>query len=185
MRSLPVQQDTIDLLVTAMLISSTDITQAASRQPIITPGLAPAAVLAGADRIGQQLWDENYASVSEANSRHIPAPRYEWQPIAELLGERIDIEQILQIERSRLYLSEVSCHHPGWDDSEAHAQLERLREAIGARLCFHPHEASPEHAGVYEYAGLSRAVDEWTREIGFRAVLSVDGARQTREGRAS
>ncbi|KDA05298.1 hypothetical protein DC31_17225 [Microbacterium sp. CH12i] len=185
MRVLPVQQDTIDLLVTAMLISSTDITQAPSLSPIITPGLAPAAVLAGADRVGQQLWDENYASVSEANKRDIPAPRYQWQPVAELLGERIDIEQILQIERSRLYLSEVSCHHTGWDGSEANAQLERLREAIAARLYFHPHEASPEHAGVYEYAGLSRAVDEWTREIGFRSLLSVEGARQTREGRAS
>lgn len=185
MRADPVHRDTIDLLVTAMLISSTDITKADSRLPIITPGLAPAAVLDGADRIGQQLWDENYASVSYANNRIIPAPRYEWQPVAELLGERIDVEQILQIERSRLYLEEVSCHHEAWDDSDARVQLSRLAEAIAARLYFHPRESSPEHAGVVEYAGLSRAVDEWTREIGFRSRLDVDDASRAREGRAS
>jgi len=185
MRALPVPQDTIDLLVTAMLISSTGFTRPHSHRPADVPDPALSAEVAGADRIGQQLWDENYASVSYINGRPIPAPRYEWQPVAELLGAHIDVEQILQIERSRLYLEEVSCHHDGWDSSDARAQLNRLAETIAARLCFLPRESSPEHAGVIEYAGLSRAVDEWTREIGFRARLDVDGARRTPEGRAS
>lgn len=185
MRALPVPRDTVDLLVTATLISSTDVTQAPARSPIITPGQSPEAVLAGADRIGQQLWDENYASVSFANHREIPAPRYEWRPVAELMGDRVDVEQILQIERSRLYMMEVSCHHDGWDDSEAQKHLHRLGQSIEARLYFHPREASPEHAGVIEYAGLSRAVDEWTRDVGFRASLTVDSARRLREERSS
>ncbi|MFX8397132.1 hypothetical protein ABTL72_19220, partial [Acinetobacter baumannii] len=91
----------------------------------------------------------------------------------ELMGDRIDIEQILQIERSRLYMEEVSCHHPGWDDSEANRQLSRLEQSIAARLYVHPREVSPQEPGVVEYVGLSRAVDEWTREIGFRATLTV------------
>ncbi len=82
MRALPVPQDTVDLLVTAVLISSTDITQSPARLPIITPGRAPETVLAGADRIGQ-------------------------------------------------------------------------------------------------YVGLGRAVDEWTREVGFRTTLAVEAARKT------
>ncbi|MFX8840768.1 hypothetical protein ABTM78_20655, partial [Acinetobacter baumannii] len=67
MRALPVPQDVVDLLVTAILISSTDITQSPARVPIVTPGRSPAAVLADTDRLGQQLWDENYASISYAN----------------------------------------------------------------------------------------------------------------------
>lgn len=80
---------------------------------------------------------------------------------------------------------EVSCHHDEWDDSEALRQLSRLGESIEARLHFHPREVSPEIPGVVEYVGLSRAVDEWTREIGFRAALTVDSARGLREGRSS
>lgn len=179
MRALPVHQDVVDLLVTAILISSTDITQTPARVPIVTPGRAPADVLAGADRIGQQLWDENYASVSFANRCAIAAPRYEWRPVAELMGERVDVEQILQIERCRLYLEEVSCHHDGWDDSPARSQLNRLGQSIEARLYFHPRETSAEHAGVVEYVGLARAVDEWTREVGFRATLAVEAAHKT------
>ncbi len=176
MRALPVPQDVVDLLVTAILISSTDITQSPARVPIVTAGRSPAAVLADADLLGQQLWDENYASVSFANGCSVPAPRYEWRPVAELLGDRIDTEQILQIERCRLYMEEVSCHHPGWDDSTANRQLGRLEQSIAARLYFHPREDSPEEAGVVEYVGLSRAVDEWTREIGFRSTLTVAAA---------
>lgn len=176
MRALPVPQDVVDLLVTAILISSTDITQSPARVPIVTPGRSPAAVLADADRLGQQLWDENYASVSFANRCHLPAPRYEWRPVAEFMGDRVDIEQILQIERSRLYMEEVSCHHAGWDNSEANRQLSRLEQSIAARLYFHPREASPQEPGVVEYVGLSRAVDEWTREIGFRSSLTVAAA---------
>lgn len=179
MRALPVHQDVVDLLVTAILISSTDITQTPARVPIVTPGRSPADVLVSADRIGQQLWDENYASVSFANGCSVTAPRYEWRPVAELMGDRVDVEQILQIERCRLYLEEVSCHHDGWDDSPARNHLRRLGQSIEARLYFHPREASAEHAGVVEYVGLGRAVDEWTREVGFRTTLAVEAARKT------
>lgn len=181
MRALPVPRDTVDLLVTAALISSTDITQSPARLPIITPGQSPEAVLAGADRIGQQLWDENYASVSFANGCSVIAPRYEWRPVAELMGDRVDVEQILQIERNRLYMEEVSCHHNGWDDSPARNHLRRLGQSIEARLYFHPRDVSPELPGVVEYVGLSRAVDEWTREVGFRTSLAVEAARNPQD----
>lgn len=73
-------------------------------------------------------------------------------------------------------MEEVSCHHAGWDDSEANRQLSRLEQSIEARLYFHPREASTQEPGVVEYVGLSRAVDEWTREIGFRSSLTVAAA---------
>ncbi|MDZ5146305.1 hypothetical protein [Microbacterium testaceum] len=129
--------------------------------------------MADLDHLGQQLWDENYASVSFAHRCRLSTPRYEWRPVAEILAHHIEVEQVLQIERSRLYLQEVSCHHSAWDGSESRRQLQRLEDSVAARLVFHPIAPSPGEAGAIEYLGLSCAVDEWTREVGFRTPLTV------------
>jgi plasmid stabilization system protein ParE len=191
MRALPVPRDTIDLLVTAAFISSPDSAHAkllpwpGARKPlgIVADGRDPQRVLAGADHMGQLLWDENHASVSYAERCTVTAPAYEWHPVAELLGTHVDVEQILQIERSRLYVIENSCHHPDWDDSAADRFLQRLGKAIEARLVDQPRVLSPEIAGVIEYEGLSRAVDEWDRSVGFRAPLAAGDVQRQSEGR--
>ncbi|WP_417541394.1 hypothetical protein [Microbacterium maritypicum] len=183
MRALPVHQDTIDLLVTAAFISSPDTVLLTHESlAIVAAGRDPKRVLAGADQIGQLLWDENHASASYAEKCEIAAPRYEWRPVAELMTTHVDVEQVLQIERSRLYLIETSCHHPAWDDSAANKFLQRLGLAVEARLALHPRVLSPEVPGVIEYEGLSRAVDDWQRTVGFRDSLNVAAAQKLSEG---
>jgi hypothetical protein len=183
MRALPVHRDTIDLLVTAAFISSPDTAlQPRGSLAIVSEGRAPQRVLAGADQMGQLLWDENYASVRFAEKCAIAAPLYEWRPVAELMTSHVEVEQVLQIERSRLYLMETSCHHPEWDDSAARTFLRRLGLAVESRLAVHPRVLSPEVAGVVEYEGLSRAVDDWQRTVGFRDTLNVAAAQKLSEG---
>ena len=55
MRAFPVNRDTIDLLVTAAYISTPAYRSSTPRE-----------LAENADRMGQSLWDENYASVSYA-----------------------------------------------------------------------------------------------------------------------
>ncbi len=164
MRAFPVNRDTIDLLVTAAYVST----------PVhrITH---PRELVEQADRMGQLLWDENHTSVGFAIGEHITAPRYEWQPVAEIVP-CADDEQVLQIERSRLLLAEVSCHHDGWDDSPARELLEQLGAAIARRFAHWTLVPSPEHRGVMEYAGLHRVSELWERQIGFRYPLTNDAA---------
>ena len=166
MRALPVSRDVIDLLVTAAFISTT-----AYRDH----DYSPPQLVAEADRLGQLLWDENHRSVSFAHIIDLPAPSYTWQPVIEI-SYAIDVEQALQIERSRLFYAEVSCQHHGWDDSEARDLIDRLGNAIDRRLAGHKIVDSAEHAGVLEYEGLSRAIEEWERPVGFRERLTADSA---------
>lgn len=167
MRALPVLKDTIDLLVTAAYITG------AGRCDCHPAGtLSPGEI----DALGQSLWDENHSSVGFAAGIHLRAPRYEWQPVAELVASRWSDEQVLQISRARLYVEEVSCHHEGWDESEARLLLERLARWVAQRMTGYPVQSSPIDAGVIEYSGISRFPEEWTREIGWRANLSADEA---------
>ncbi|MFW1489795.1 hypothetical protein ACEV9X_22940, partial [Vibrio parahaemolyticus] len=70
MRAFPVNRDTIDLLVTAAYISTPAYRSSTPRE-----------LAQNADRMGQSLWDENYASVSYTIKQRVVAPRYEWQPV--------------------------------------------------------------------------------------------------------
>lgn len=170
MRAQPVPQDTIDLLITAAYTSTTLLRGPDGISPL------PALLIANADRLGQHLWDENYASVTSAIGRRLTAPVYQWQPVAELLHARWTDEQVLQVERTRLYYAEVSCHHFQWDSSEARELVEQLSHVVEDKLRGYPISDCPEHAGVMEYSGLSRFAEEWTRLIGFRDNLAGTGA---------
>lgn len=165
MRALPVSRDVIDLLVTAAFISTT----AYQDHPH-----SPTQLVAEADRMGQLLWDENHRSVSFVHIINLPAPSYTWQPVIEI-SYAIDVEQALQIERCRQFFAEVSWHHHGWHDSEARELIDRLGHAIDRRLAGHRIVDAAE-AGVLEYEGLSRALEEWERPVGFRELLTADAA---------
>lgn len=162
MRALPMPKDTIDLLVTAAFIT----------QSVRCTCHCTMHTVADLNTLGQSLWDENYATVQLTTLIPLRSPRYRWQPVAELLGSGWTNEQVLQVARTRLYAEEVSCHHPGWDDSPAHHTLEDLAGWIAKRMVGHPLQQSPTDAGVIEYAGLDRLPEVWTREIGWRENLS-------------
>ncbi|MGC5225156.1 hypothetical protein ACPW96_21515 [Micromonospora sp. DT81.3] len=165
MRAFPLNRDSIDLLVTAACITTT-----AHRSDAVA-----ADIVITADALGQLLWDENHSSVSFATGEHITAPRYDWQPVAEIIPTA-DGEQLLQIERTRLLFEEVSCHHDGWDYSTAGAVMEALRAEISTRLAGRSLVSSSDNLGVLEYDGLSRAAEMWDRTIGFRYPLEAGTA---------
>lgn len=170
MRALPVLKDTIDLLVTAAYITGAGECSCTGSRP---------RSIAEIEDLGQSLWDENHSSVGFAAGIHLPAPHYEWHPVAELIAPRWTDEQVLQIALTRLYVEEVSCHHEGWDESAAHRVLEDLARWVAQRMIGYPVEASPVDSGVFEYSGINRLPEEWTRDVGWRTNLSAAEATTT------
>lgn len=158
-------KDTIDLVVTAAVLGT--------KKPNGTDHDSATDVVL-ADRIGQVLWDANYASASTARGIEIPAPTYVWQPVFDLMWQEgvdqpdysLTIAQLLQIERSRLFLSENSREHAGWETSQARLFLQQLDLAITSRLRNWPCIPA-EDPGVLEYLGLRAATATWTRARGF------------------
>lgn len=156
-----VPTDTIDLLITAAMLGF---------RPGETRSAAqPQQIVALADRYGQSLVDENHASVSTARGVPVPAPRYEWTPVFELLWreEEADLvtdEQALQLERSQLLVVENSREHEGWEGSLAERLMDRLGAALAGRLRNWPLDPDPDNAGVLEHRGLSSIDGRWTRE---------------------
>lgn len=163
MRAEPVSQDVIDLLVTTLYNF-----QGAEGMPI--PGAVTVLDLAG-----QLLWDENYRSVMIETGEHLPAPKYTWRPVAELLGSHLLDEQLLQVEQCRLFLEEVSCHHEDWTTCTARNLLSSIRDGVARRLALYPSVPSPVDTGVLEYSGMSRLPEQWTRDIGWRVNISASG----------
>lgn len=165
-------KDTIDLIVTAAVIG----TRRENDDPERVRFLADRA-----DEIGQQLWTANYASVNAARGSEIPVPIYAWQPVFDLIWQTdrdqadysLTPEQTLQIERSRLFLSENSREYPEWETSEACKFLEQLGTAVEARLSGWP-IAQGEDPGVLEFRGLSAVNPRWTRNAGFPETSRAD-----------
>lgn len=167
MSAFTINKDTIDLVVSAAVIGG---------RPTHDPGPEAARdLVAHADRIGQKLWDANYAAVNHRYGLSDPVPTYEWAPVAELMGYSISPEKMIQIERSRLCIAEQSCDYPRWDGSSARVFLDRLGEAIARRLTDWPMVPSVEHSGVMEYAGLSDAAEVWERGLGFKSIARPAG----------
>lgn len=160
MLAITVDTDTIDLLVTAAVLGSA---------PDGSPRMRGRDLASIADEYGQALLNENYASASYARGVPLQPPTYTWRPVFELFwreepGQTLTEQQALQLEKSRLLVSENSREHPGWDGSTAQQLLEALGRAVADRLKDWPVVPSTEHAGVYEYAGLGELDGAWTRQ---------------------
>ena len=87
--------------------------------------------------VGQQLWDENIASVHtrypDEPLEDLPGPRgenftYHHQVPECLMGTL----SLLKLARSYAY---QSCEHEGWAGSRARTLIERLQTAMYARYC--------------------------------------------------
>ena len=163
-------KDTIDLIVTAATLGTRSSNDAGHDQMLVQR----------ADQIGQLLWEANYASAAHARGVDLSAPSYTWEPVFDLMWQEatdepdfsLTPEQTLQVERCRLFLSENSREHPGWEDSAAQLFLGQLGAAVGARLRDWPVSAG-EDPGVLEFKGLSSATPRWTRECGFSPLAST------------
>lgn len=167
-----VPKDTIDLVVTAAVIGTRRGDETGERSRFL---------VRRADEIGQQLWNTNYASVNRARGSSIPTPTYEWEPVFDLIwqpGEQEDYSlttlQTLQIERSRLFVSENSREAVDWESSEARTFLEQLGDAVESRLQNWP-KGPGEDPGVLDFVGLNQVEPRWTRMVGFPTAIRAEG----------
>ncbi len=167
-----VPKDTIDLIVTTAVIGALRDDTTGDRSRFLARR---------ADEIGQQLWDTNYASVNRARGSSIPTPSYQWEPVFDLIwqpAEQADYslttEQTLQVERSRLFISENSREALEWETSESRTFLEQLGAAVQTWLRAWP-IGPGEDPGVLEFVGLSQALPAWTRTSGFPASIRAEG----------
>lgn len=73
--------------------------------------------------LGQLLWDENVRSVDHLYRESNPCERY------VLHTTEGDLDPLAVLKAIDCYVHQ-SCEHPGWEDSDAHAWVTRLRGAI-------------------------------------------------------
>lgn len=73
--------------------------------------------------LGQLLWDENARSVDHRYQETNPRDRY------VLHTTEGDLDPVAVLKAVDCYIYQ-SCEHPGWEDSDAHTWMTRLREAI-------------------------------------------------------
>jgi hypothetical protein len=160
MGAVTVHKDTIDLITTTFITGGTQNNKEISS---FTKLMADTQ----ADLFGQALWDQNYAAVYYQRTTDISVPEYSWQPVAELINEKLEIKHIIQIEKSRRYLQRNSDQHPAWEQSQAKQLLERLERAIKDTLDGWPLIPAHNNAAHCDYQGIETAIWDWRRENGF------------------
>lgn len=152
-----VPRDTIDLLVSAALLRSKPLEPEPARELVRL-----------ADRLGQALWDENHAALSEDLEREIPAPHYEWQPVLELTAFTINDREVIQVERCRRFLRAQL--RPG-EQTLAHELLDQLGAAVANRLEAWP--IAPLATGDVDYLGMADAAEQWSRSMWAIAIANT------------
>lgn len=141
-----VPKDTLDLLVSAALLRSEEPDTDASADLVIL-----------ADKIGQELWDENHAALSIDLEREVSAPSYRWRPVFELAEFSITDAEVLQVERCRRFLLEQCRPH---SLSPALTILNQLGTAVANRLAEWPLAA---RGTTVDYLGIEETVEQWRR----------------------
>lgn len=122
-----------------------------------------------ADLLGQDLLNENFASVNYRYSEEEPVPEYHWQPVAEIQAEKLSALTLLQILNAVHCYEYQSCEHPTWTDSKAfwvaqaiEAWCEtKLTEAKWPKTTLPYDRDKPPAFRAPEYMAW-----EWTREKG-------------------
>lgn len=166
-----VHKDSIDLIVTAVIIAGLrgdrDVPSDASRQ-----------VIAHADDMGQILWRSNVAAVNKLYGTDEIPPQYEWRPILELMGLDLTPDQLIQIERTRRALVEQCADDPTWSTSSAKRLLNVLEVAVAKSLTGWPRV--PLTGSTYEtdYVGIAQTSDAWSREQSFQTLTRPAGQAQ-------
>jgi hypothetical protein len=166
-----VHKDSIDLIVTAVIIAGLhgdrDIPSEASKK-----------VIAHADDMGEILWRANVAAVNNLYGTDEISPPYEWRPILELMGLDLTPDQLIQIERTRRALEQQSSDHPDWPTSPAKRLLEALGGAVSKALTGWPRLPLASNSRETDYAGIAQATDAWSRNQGFRMLTRPAGQAQ-------
>lgn len=152
-----VSDDTIDLLVSALMILGL------SPDPAKPMPTGSQCVTHVADGIGRELSDANLDAVSLAEATNPPRSTYRWQPIMEVaLSYLLQPTVALQVEAARRHYVRNCASHPGWEQSQARQIVARLGESLRkGPLLRWPRE---NHGDL---RGIRKCEPAWTRENGF------------------
>lgn len=73
-----------------------------------------------ADLLGQDLLNENYASVNHRYTEQEEVPAYSWTPVSEYQVGTLSTMQLFQVLNAAHCYDYQSCEHPAWSDSKAY-----------------------------------------------------------------
>jgi hypothetical protein len=90
-----------------------------------------------ADLLGQDLLNENFASVNHRYSEQEPVPEYHWTPVAEVQAAELDALLLLQILNAVHCYEYQSCEHPAWTDSKAFWVSQAIAAWVETKLTEH------------------------------------------------
>lgn len=157
MSTVLVSDDTIDLLVSALMLLGL------SPDPAKPMPTGAQCVTHVADGIGRELSDANLDAVSLAEGTNPPRSTYRWQPIMEIgLSYVLQPTVALQVEASRRHYVRNCASHPGWNQSQARQIVARLGESLRRG----PLQRWP-RASHGDLQRLQECEPAWTRDSGF------------------
>lgn len=87
-----------------------------------------------ADLLGQDLLNENFASVNYRYSEEEPVPEYHWTPVAEVQAEHLSGHVLMQILNAAHCYDYQTCEHPAWSDSRAFWVSQAIQAWVETRL---------------------------------------------------
>lgn len=162
MSAFVVESDHIDLMVTIAIRSC-----GWNEQYVNIPETA--------DKLGQDLWNENYASINYRYDEEEPAPEYHWTPVAEYQAEELTNLQLVQVVKAAHCYGYQTCEHPGWKDSKAYWACQAVELWAASELHLRGLKQQTDRWGSKSWPGESRDQIqwEWSRQ---RAAELAEGA---------
>lgn len=84
--------------------------------------------------LGQDMLNENYASVNYRYSEEVEVPVYNWTPVEELQREPLGPLLLLQVLNAVHCYQYQSCEHSAWTDSKSFWASEAIEYWVSAKL---------------------------------------------------
>ena len=124
-----------------------------------------------ADTLGQDLLNENFASVNYRYSEQEEVPEYHWTPVAEIETGDLKPEHLLQVFQAAHCYDYQSCEHPAWSDSKAYWVSQAIAQWAEQGLTAIQWPKVRGYAGdSLRYAGLDQVEWVWSREDSFKPI---------------
>jgi hypothetical protein len=129
-----------------------------------------------ADLLGQDLLNENFASVNYRYDEEEPVPEYHWTPVAEVQEEQLPAHVLLQILNAAHCYDYQTCEHPAWSDSRAFWVSQAIQAWVEMKLTEHRWPKQPplgDRRGTPIFNPPEYVAWEWDRSKGFAAGKAI------------
>lgn len=157
MSAFTVGKDHIDLLVTVAVTM-----QGFKPQYVDVAGFA--------DRLGAELWAENFRSVNFRYTEDEKPPEYHWQPVEGFDAQgAVETRALLAVVGAANCYGYQTCEHPGWIESKAFWVTDAVQRWADSKLAAIGHPKEDRYrTGQLDWVGREVWVfdrEEWAQKL--------------------